>query len=82
MRALAEASDRIIRSAFDVYLGGKSLIYHKQDCRLTDLSALFFLHVTPVDETDLPEGRALWVRQSGFSCIELRDRQEYLYGKD
>ena len=59
MSALAEASDkRILRSAFDVYLSGKSLIYHKQDCRLTNLSAPFFLHIIPVDEADLPEGRA------------------------
>ena len=59
MSASAEASDkRIIRSVFDVYLSGKSLIYHTQDCRLPNLSAPFFLHVVPVDETDLPEGRA------------------------
>ena len=58
MSALAEPLDtRIIRSVFDVYLSGKSLIYHKQDCRLADLSSRFFLHITPVDETDLPEHR-------------------------
>ena len=59
IRTLAEASDkRIIRSAFDVYLSGKFLVYHKEGCRWADLSPPFFLHVTPVDETDLPEGRA------------------------
>ena len=58
MSALAEASDkRIIRSTFDVYLIGKSLIYHKQGCRPADLSSRFFLHITPVDEIDLPEDR-------------------------
>ncbi len=58
MSALAEPKGtRILRSVFDVYLGDKSLIYHKQDCRLGDVLAPFFLHITPVDETDLPEDR-------------------------
>ena len=56
---LAYAPDkRSIRPAFSVSLSGKSLIYHNEGCRLADLSARFFLHITPIDETDLPEGRA------------------------
>ena len=71
MSALAEASDKcILRSTFNVYLSGKSLIYHKQGCRLTDLSAPFFLHVTPVDETDLPEGRV----RHGYDNWDFRAR--------
>ena len=58
MSALADASDkRIIRSAFSVYLNGKSLIYYKEGCRLADLPPPFFLHLIPVDGTDLPRDR-------------------------
>ena len=71
MSALAEASDkRSIRSAFSVSLSGKFLIYHNEDCRRADLAAPFFLHVTPVDETDLPEGRARF----GFDRRDFRAR--------
>ena len=53
---LADASDKrvIIRSTFTVYLSGRFLIYHKEGCRWADLSPWFFLHITPVDETDIP----------------------------
>ena len=44
--------------AFRVSLRDGFLVYHKEDCRPADLSARFLLHVFPVDETDLPEGRA------------------------
>ena len=55
MSALAEASDkRILRSAFDVYLSDKFLVYHKEGCRWADLSPPFFLHITPVNEADIP----------------------------
>ena len=53
---LADASDKrvIIRSTFSVYLSGGFLIYHKEVCRWADLSPWFFLHITPVNETDIP----------------------------
>ncbi len=51
-----------IRAAFRVSLSDGFLVYHKEGCRRADLSARFFLHVFPVDETDLPEGR----RRDGF----------------
>lgn len=86
MSALAEALDaRILRSTFDVYLSSKSPIYHKQDCRLGDALAPFFLHIIPVDETDLPVGRLqIWVRQSGFLGLEplCRQKEEDVSSKD
>ena len=48
----------IVPPAFRVSLRDGFLVYHKEDCRPADLSARFFVHVTPVDKTDLPEGRA------------------------
>ena len=75
MIALAEVLDtRILRSVFDVYLSDKSLIYYKQDCRLGDVLAPFFLHVTPVDETDLPVGRL----QYGYDNWDFRAWRLYV----
>ena len=48
----------VIRSDFDVYLDGKELTYVKDVCSPPDLRRRFFLHVTPADERDLPEGEA------------------------
>ncbi len=47
-----------IRAAFRVSLSDGFLVYHKENCRPAHLSARFFVHVTPVDKTDLPEDRA------------------------
>ena len=52
----------IVPPAFRVSLSDGFLVYHKEGCRPADLSARFFVHVTPVNRTDLPEGRA----RSGF----------------
>ncbi len=53
---LADPADKrvIIRSTFSVYLSGRFLIYHKEGCRWADLLPWFFLHITPVDETNVP----------------------------
>ena len=62
-KVAAQPAKRIIRSVFDVYLDGNQLIYVKEGCRPTaDTRARFFVHVTPVDDGDLPEDR----RQYGF----------------
>ena len=55
------------RAAFRVSLSDGFLVYHKEDCRPADLSARFFVHVIPVDATDLPEGRA----RSGFDNLDF-----------
>ena len=61
-KLMAQPDKRVIISDFDVYLDGNDLIYVKEDCRLEDTRTRFFLHVIPVDESDLPERR----RQYGF----------------
>ena len=58
---------RTVRSVFDVTLDGRRLIYHKAACRPADTEALFFLHVTPVDETALPPRRS----QYGFENLDF-----------
>ncbi len=57
----------IISSEFDVYLDGKELIYVKRQCSEADVTLPFFLHLTPVDTNDLPEGR----RQYKFDNLDF-----------
>lgn len=59
---MAQQDKRIIASDFDVYLGRNRLLYVKKDCRPVDTRPRFFLHVTPVNDGDLPQNR----RQYGF----------------
>ncbi len=54
--------------AFRVSLSDGFLVYHKEGCRPADLSARFFVHVTPVNKADLPEGRARF----GFDNRDFR----------
>ena len=65
-----------IRSVFDVYLVGNSLMYFRQPCRPDDNDAPFFLHVVPVDERDLPGG----FRQYGFDNLDFRMEERVRVG--
>ena len=67
------AGTRIISSHFDVYLDGRDLVYHKAYCGPADRGAPFFLHVTPVDETDLPPERG----EYGFHNLDFQPRSEF-----
>ena len=61
----------VIRSNFDVYFTGNSLVYEKQSCRYpTDVEAPFFVHVFPMDRNDLPDRR----RQFQFDNLDFRFR--------
>ncbi len=62
-----EGSKPIIRSAFDVYLIDRSLIYTKQQCGEEDAAARFFVSVFPVDTDDISDDR----RQYGYHTIEF-----------
>ena len=64
---IAQASEPLIRSNFDVYLIDDTLLYVKDDCRWNDTDAPFFLAAYPVDEIDLPVGS----RQHGFQNLEF-----------
>lgn len=70
MELVYQLDKRIISSDLDVYLAQNHLVYVKDDCRPTDVEALFFLHVTPVDDRDLPVLR----RQDGFDSLDFYQR--------
>ena len=67
---VAQPDKRIIISDFDVYLDGNRLIYVKEECRPEDTQAWFFLHVRPVDESDLRP----YERQYGFGNRDFNKR--------
>ena len=50
----AVAGEPAVRSTFDVYVDGATLIYVKEPCAAEDMKAPFFLHVHPSDPLDLP----------------------------
>ena len=69
---IEQAGEPIIRSDFDVYLNGNTLIYAGDDCsNLRDQPnvpfAPFFLAVYPKDEANLPVER----RQHGFDNLDF-----------
>ena len=67
MDLVRQPDRRIISSELDVYLDREHLVYVKDNCRPTDVEAPFFLHVTPVDNRDIPVYR----RQHGFEIIDF-----------
>lgn len=70
-RRLVNTPDkRILASNFDVYLDGRRLIYVKDVCSPGDTKEMFFLHVTPVDDKDLPEARV----KAGFENLDFNQR--------
>ena len=72
VQELQSGLDPDIRSNFDVYIDNDQLVYVKESCSNNDRDLLFFLHVFPADENDLPDGRG----DSGFDNLgfELIDK--------
>ena len=56
-----------VRSDFDLYLREDTLIYAREPCSGTDVAAMFFLHLYPVDLNDLPDHR----KQYGFDNLDF-----------
>ena len=75
---LLGGSRPIIRSDWDVYLVGNSLIYKKEQCAPEDAEPTFFLHLAPVDVNDLPSHR----KQYGFDNLDFafRDHRPAIEG--
>ena len=69
----------VIRSDWDVYLAGNSLIYVKEPCIPEDVEPRFFLHLDPVDRNDLPIYRKLY----GFDNLDFtfRDHRSPIEGR-
>ena len=53
----------VVRSEWDIYIDGRSLIYVKEQCVAQDYNSAFFLQVSPDDIDDLPDYR----RRAGHS---------------
>ena len=72
------ATEPAASSVFDVYMEGETLTYIKDPCEPADAERLFFLHVFPVDSSDL----ASKYRRSGFRGLnfELDYKGEYFDG--
>ena len=60
-------SEPLIRSTFDIYLRGNTLVYFKEPCGAEYMQATFFLHYQPVDGDDLPADR----QQYGFDGVHF-----------
>ena len=58
----------VTQSDFDVYLRGNSLAYIKESCNEDDADARFFLHIIPVDTSDLSGD---W-RERGFANLDFQ----------
>ena len=57
-----------VRSAFDIYLHDRTLIFVKDPCLRSDVEAIFFLHVEPVDNASLPSHR----QEHRFDGLDFR----------
>ncbi len=68
-----KTGEPITRSFFDVYRYEDRLVYLRESCHPNDLRERFFVHVLPVNETDLPD----WRKRHGF---DNRDFVFYEYG--
>ena len=66
-RFIEEAGEPIIQSFFDVYRAGDRLMYVRDQCEPEDVEPESFLHVYPVDKSDLAKRR----QQHGFDAIGI-----------
>ncbi len=60
-----------IHADFDLYIIENRLVYVKEPCRPDDVDAKFFLHLAPVNESDLPKHR----QQYGFDNLDFPFRR-------
>lgn len=63
----AVAGDLLVRSVFDLYRTGDIIHYVKDPCRPQDTEPAFFLHLIPVNVSDLPDHR----QRSGFDNLDF-----------
>ena len=61
------SGEPIARSEFDVYLSEYRITYTREPCTPADAEPIFFLHLFPVDDADLPRSR----RQHGFDNLDF-----------
>ena len=68
LERLAQDSEPVVRSDFDLYLRDHTLTYVKKPCALADTEGVFYLYLYPVAVADLPDDR----RQHGFDYLDFR----------
>ena len=56
-----------VRSGWDVHIYAEGLTYLKEPCGPQDADAFLYLHVLPVDESDLPRG----IQSSSFENLDF-----------
>ncbi len=61
------STEPLAREEFDVYFDDRTVYYLKEPCERADTDARFFLHVYPIYDNDLPDGR----RQHGFDNLDF-----------
>ena len=61
------AGEPIIRADFDIYIDDNTLVYVREPCVRADTEAMFFLHLIPADEADLPE----YSKRHGFNNLDF-----------
>ena len=63
----------VARSGWEVYLHKKQLVYVNRKCDGdADTSPFFFVHVTPVDDSDLPRSIwPIWSRRYGIEFLDF-----------
>ena len=71
-----ERAEPAIRSDFNVYYEDGHLLYTSDECDDEDLEPVFFLHVFPANEDDLPADR----RRYGFVNLDFRFNRHRLGG--
>ena len=58
----------VAQSRFNLYISDNALTYLKAPCTESDTHARFFLHITPVDPTDLTAAN----RERGFANLDFQ----------
>ncbi len=58
LRRAALATEPLVRSTYHIHRDGSALTYLRDGCPAEGIGKRFFLHVRPVDASDLPPGRA------------------------
>ncbi len=68
----------ILRSRFNIFRSGSTLIYHKESCEEDDFLPMFFLDITPMSADDLPASK----RQQGIERwhFDFRSGLNYVPG--
>ena len=88
-RLASEAGEPVRDAFFDVHFDGQRLIYIREPCLDDEIEEHFFLHLWPVEDSDLPPDRQPWKFQnmdfafgdygikSGDLCVAARWLPQY-----